>query len=60
MFAGYLFLLFKDCREVRQINPSQTLMNLQYILLVPQKTRFSVSWWQRPHNAPFELDLNVS
>ncbi len=30
MFAGYLFLRFKDGREIRQINPSQTLMNLQY------------------------------
>ncbi len=29
MFAGYLFLQFKDGREIRQINPSQTLMNLQ-------------------------------
>ncbi len=29
-FAGYLFLRFKDDREIRQINPSQTLMNLQY------------------------------
>ncbi len=28
MFAGYLFLQFKDRREIRQINPSQTLMNL--------------------------------
>ncbi len=27
----YLFLRFKDGREFRQINPSQTLMNLQYI-----------------------------
>ncbi len=30
MFAGYLFLRFKDSREIHQINPSQTLMNLQY------------------------------
>ncbi len=30
MFAGYLFLQFKDGREIRQINPSQTLMNLRY------------------------------
>ncbi len=30
MFAGYIFLRFKDGREIRQINPSQTLMNLQY------------------------------
>ncbi len=29
MFAGYLFLRFKDGREIRQINPSQTLMNSQ-------------------------------
>ncbi len=31
MFAGtlYLFLRFKDGREFCQINPSQTLMNLQ-------------------------------
>ncbi len=29
-FAWYLFLRFKDGREIRQINPSQTLMNLQY------------------------------
>ncbi len=26
---GYLFLQFDDGREFRQINPSQTLMNLQ-------------------------------
>ncbi len=32
MFAGYLFLQIKDGREIRQINPSQTLMNLQYVL----------------------------
>ena len=31
MFAGYLFLRFKDGREIRQINPLQTLMNLQYL-----------------------------
>ncbi len=30
MFAGYLVLRFKDGREIRQINPSQTLINLQY------------------------------
>ncbi len=30
MFVGYLFLRFKDCRKFRQINPSHTLMNLQY------------------------------
>ncbi len=30
MFAGYLFLRFKDDCEICQINPSQTLMNLQY------------------------------
>ncbi len=29
MCAGYLFLRFKDGREICQINPSQTLMNLQ-------------------------------
>ncbi len=29
MFAGYLFLRFKDGHEIRQINLSQTLMNLQ-------------------------------
>ncbi len=28
--CGYLFLPFKDCREIRQINTSYTLMNLQY------------------------------
>ncbi len=27
----YLFLRFKDGHEFRQINPLQTLMNLQYI-----------------------------
>ncbi len=31
MFGGYLFLRFKDGREIRQINPLQTLMNLQYM-----------------------------
>ncbi len=30
MFVGYLFLRFKDRHEICQINPSQTLMNLQY------------------------------
>ncbi len=34
MFAGYLFLRFTDGRENRQTNTSQTLMNLQYIVLV--------------------------
>ncbi len=28
--CGYLFLRFKDGREIRQINRSQTLINLQY------------------------------
>ncbi len=32
MFAWYLFLRFKDRREIRQINPLQTLMNLQYVI----------------------------
>ncbi len=27
--CGYLFLQFKDSHEFRQINPSQTLMNIQ-------------------------------
>ncbi len=30
MFAGYLILRFEDGRKIRQINPPQTLMNLQY------------------------------
>ncbi len=30
MFARYLFLRVKDGRKIHQINPSQTLMNLQY------------------------------
>ena len=29
MYAGILFLRFEDDREIPQINPSQTLMNLQ-------------------------------
>ncbi len=29
----YLFLRFKDSRKYRQINPSQTLMNLQYVII---------------------------
>ncbi len=33
MFVGYLFLRFKDGHEIRQINPSQTLRNLQYMPL---------------------------
>ncbi len=37
MFAGNLFLRFTDGREIREINPSQTLMNLQYV-----KSGFSV------------------
>ncbi len=32
--CGYLFLRFKDSREIRQINPSQTSMNLQYPVFV--------------------------
>ena len=31
MFAWYLFLRFKDGREICQINPLQTLMNCQYL-----------------------------
>ncbi len=31
MFVGYLFLRFKDSHKIRQINPSQILMNLQYV-----------------------------
>ncbi len=34
MFAGYLFLQLKDSREIRQINPSQTLMNLQNFKII--------------------------
>ncbi len=30
IFAGYLFLRFKDGHEIRQINPSQKLIKLQY------------------------------
>ncbi len=30
MFAVYLFLRFQNGREIRQTNPSQTLMNLQF------------------------------
>ena len=30
MFAGYLLLRFEDGCKFYQINPSQTLMNLQY------------------------------
>ena len=30
MFLGYSFLRFKDGHEIRQINPLQTLMDLQY------------------------------
>ncbi len=33
MFAGYLFLRFDNGHEIRQINPLQTLMNLQYYYL---------------------------
>ncbi len=40
MFAEYLFLRFKDGREIRQLNPSQTLMNLQY-----HKTRDTTFLW---------------
>ncbi len=36
MFAGYLYLQFKDGRKIRQINPSQTLMNLQYMEFVDE------------------------
>ncbi len=32
MFTGYLFLRFKDGHEIQQINPWQTLMNLQYYI----------------------------
>ncbi len=31
LFAGYLFLRFRDSRKIRQINPSKSLMNLQCI-----------------------------
>ncbi len=32
--GGGYFLRFKDGREIHQINPSQTLMNLQYIVVI--------------------------
>ncbi len=44
MFAGYLFLRFKDGREIRQIKISQTLMNLQYntrIFIMKEKSVLS-------------------
>ena len=31
MFAGIYYWPFKDGREIRQINTSHTLMNLQYL-----------------------------
>ncbi len=42
--CGYLFLLFKqDDREFCQINPSQTLMNLQYL---PTLIMFIFAWFK--------------
>ena len=38
MLAGYLFLRFKDGREICQKNPLQTLMNLQHLLYFLQNT----------------------
>ncbi len=43
MFAGYLFLRFKGGHEIRQINPSQTLMNLQYHIKHVKGRRLSLS-----------------
>ncbi len=42
MFGWYLFLRFKDGREIPQINPLQTLMNLQYPLPVIYLSRFRI------------------
>ncbi len=32
--CGYFFLRFKDGHEFRQINPSQSFMNLQYTVIL--------------------------
>ncbi len=52
MFAGYLFLQFKDDREIRQINPSQTLINLQYYM------GLNVFWTQRKHISDHYVTFN--
>ncbi len=46
MFAGYLFLRFKYGREICQINPMQTLMNLQYMYKVSTVTSIPASYNQ--------------
>ncbi len=43
MLAGYLFLRFKDGREICQINPSQTLMNLQYMYFQERQEQSNAS-----------------
>ncbi len=35
--CGVFILRFKGGRENRQINPSQTLMNLQYLILLVEE-----------------------
>ncbi len=41
--CGYLFLRFEDGSEFRQINPWQTLMNLQYTVIY--SIRYHHAYW---------------
>ncbi len=59
MFAGYLFLRFKDGREIRQINPSQTLMNLQYIAKDIQCWMHTVGWGHSSTKKMFDNPLKL-
>ncbi len=65
MFAGYLFLRFKDGGEVRQINSSQTLMKLQYTLIYYthayfiHATKCSMYTYHIMHNGAFDWEKCV-
>ncbi len=57
MFAGIYFCNFKGGRENRLINPSQTLLNLQYLLLKFWPPLFNI---YTSTNLPDVLDVCLS
>ncbi len=60
MFAGCLFLRFKDGRKIRQINLSQTLMNLQYTFFLPQGVEIELIFALRPVVSKIQANFKIA
>ncbi len=61
----YLFLRFKDRHEIRQINPSQTLMILQYVItpilsINKQQQTYCIQYGPHPYTLYQFMKTNVS